>query len=92
MTAGQRGAYLATSGEVRHMPAVPVRPEEIVDTAGAGDAFLTALAVAIANGAPTEDAIAVGLDAAARIIKGPGFVEALERWDGLRIGGTGRLR
>lgn len=83
VTLGERGALLAEEGEITEIPSVSLRPDQIVDTAGAGDAFLTALAVAVARGLPVKDAARVGAGAAARILKGPGFLEALTQWDGL---------
>lgn len=83
VTLGERGAVFAEQGRVAQIPSVRLRPDEIVDTAGAGDAFLTALAVAVARGLSMDAAARIGAGAAARILKGPGFLEALSQWDGL---------
>ena len=54
VTLGAQGAILAAAGTIRHFPAYEV---EIVDTTGAGDAFVGALAAKFAGGATLEDAI-----------------------------------
>jgi ribokinase len=46
VTMGERGALLVHSNEVEYIPAVPV---DAVDTSGAGDAFIGALAVFLAE-------------------------------------------
>jgi ribokinase len=86
VTLGERGALIAENGNVSHVPAAQLTPEEIVDTAGAGDAFITATAVAVANGLPLREGAGIGVEAAARILRGPGFVEALEQWHDLHVG------
>lgn len=57
---------------------------DVVDTSGAGDAFNAALAVALGSGSSLEEACAAGCDAGARIVRGPGFVDALDTWKELR--------
>ena len=53
VTLGSRGALLANGGERVHLPAYPV---QAVDTVAAGDAFIGALAVALAEGRPLLEA------------------------------------
>ncbi|MBV9452573.1 MAG: bifunctional hydroxymethylpyrimidine kinase/phosphomethylpyrimidine kinase, partial [Rubrobacter sp.] len=54
VTLGDAGAILTTEGSTRHFPA----PElEAVDTTGAGDAFVGALAAKLAAGAPLREAV-----------------------------------
>ncbi len=55
LTRGARGALIiAESGEVAEVPSVPV---DVVDSTGAGDAFNSALAVALAEGKSLVDAV-----------------------------------
>jgi len=54
ITLGRRGAFLATAGAVRHVPAFPATP---IDTVAAGDVFNGCLAVAIAEGRGLPEAV-----------------------------------
>jgi ribokinase len=47
LTAGEEGCYLATKEEVVHSPAFDIR---VVDTTGAGDAFMGGLSYAMKQG------------------------------------------
>jgi ribokinase len=70
VTLGPRGAvYSTTDGHIVHVPALPV---PVVDTTGAGDAFLGALALALAHDSPLETAVTAGIEAAATAIQRPG--------------------
>jgi ribokinase len=62
-----------------------VPDDQMVDTAGAGDAFNSAFAVALASGLATLDAVSLGCQAGSRICRGPGFVEALDQLRGLAV-------
>ena len=57
VTLDKEGAYLAR----RERPGVrvPTRPRSVFDNAGAGDMFISALAIAVASGATLEDAVAL---------------------------------
>jgi len=54
VTRGEHGMVLVGSGTVREFDAIPV---EVIDSAGAGDAFTAALAVALAEGKDIDSAI-----------------------------------
>lgn len=62
VTLGADGVVLVEGGAVTRIPAVPV---EAVDTVGAGDAFVGALAAALAGGASLMDAARLGTAAGA---------------------------
>lgn len=85
MTLGARGALYVDSETVDRVPAVEVDQGDIVDTAGAGDAFNAAFVVALAKGKSPTEACSWGCEAGSRIVQGPGFVEALHTWEGLQI-------
>lgn len=53
VTLGERGALLATSREMVHVPA---RRVQVVDTTAAGDAFVAGFTVALLNGFSLDDA------------------------------------
>jgi ribokinase len=75
VTAGSAGAYVAgaVEGAVEHVPAPEV---EVVDTTGAGDAFIGALASRLQLGVPLLDAVAFGVEAASVSITRPGTMLA----------------
>lgn len=85
MTLGAAGALIASDGSMRRVPTVALAPSEVVDTAGAGDAFNAAFAVAVATGSSVLDSVRLGCEAGTRICLGPGFVEALDRLRGLDV-------
>ncbi len=66
---GDRGARLVQSAGTRAWPAFEV---EAVDTTAAGDAFNGALAVALAEGRPVEDAVPFACAAGALSVTRPG--------------------
>jgi ribokinase len=83
ITLGAAGAVVADSSSAAHIPAPQV---EVVDTTGAGDAFVGALAVQLARDASLEEAVSYAVRAgAAAVTKGgaqgalptPEAVEAL---------------
>jgi ribokinase len=62
VTLGAQGAVVADEGGERHIPALPAVP---VDTTAAGDTFCGALAVALVEGSPLDDAMRFASAAAA---------------------------
>ncbi len=91
VTLGERGALvLEPRKEGRHLPAYPV---EVVDTTAAGDAFVAALAVRLAEGASLEQAARMANVAGALAVTRPGAQpampgrEELERFMESRAGG-----
>ncbi|MFN8472429.1 MAG: ribokinase [Anaerolineae bacterium] len=54
VTLGKRGALVVEEGKVQHVPATPV---QAVDTTGAGDAFIGALAVFLGEGRSLSQAV-----------------------------------
>jgi len=54
VTDGEAGCAIAAAGVAIHIPAFP--PKEVIDTTGAGDAFLGGLLVALERGLDWEDA------------------------------------
>ncbi|MEB3846581.1 MAG: PfkB family carbohydrate kinase, partial [Desulfurococcales archaeon] len=65
---GAEGAllYNKLKREITHIP--PYKPEKIVDTTGAGDAYAAATLLKIARGEPVEEAARYGAVVAARKI------------------------
>jgi len=62
VTLGSQGVVVVDAAGARHATARPVRA---VDTTAAGDTFIGALAAALCEGAPLDDAVALGQAAAA---------------------------
>jgi ribokinase len=70
VTVGAEGACWADPRGVGHVPAPS--GVQAVDTTGAGDAFVGAVAVELARGATLEDAVAVGVRAGTFAVTSPG--------------------
>ena len=74
VTAGARGAFVASDGEFReHIPAPFV---DVVDTTGAGDAFVAALAVRLRAGDDLDAATRFAVGAASVSVTRPGTMPA----------------
>ena len=73
VTAGGDGCYVAADGRCEHLTAPHV---EVVDTTGAGDAFIGALAVRLRDGEALRDAAAFAVRAAALSVTRPGTMPA----------------
>lgn len=69
VTAGARGAFLATSGTAELLPAVPV---DSSDPCGAGDRFAAAVAVQLAAGGSVHRSVEAAVAAAARWVEAGG--------------------
>jgi ribokinase len=74
ITVGGAGAVLAEGESTEHLPAPKV---DVVDTTGAGDAFVGALAVKLAREAPLEEAVAYAVRAGAAAVTKEGAQGAL---------------
>jgi ribokinase len=74
ITLGASGAVFADDGSNGHLPPPEV---EVVDTTGAGDAFVGALAARLARGAPLEEAVAYAVRAGAATVTKEGAQGAL---------------
>ena len=70
VTLGADGAAWASGSEARHCPALTLG--EAVDTTGAGDACVGALAAAMALGKPFAEAVADGIRAGSTAVLAPG--------------------
>lgn len=71
---GSLGAYVATQAWEKHFNAIPV---EVMDTVAAGDAFNGALAVALSEGLPIEEAMVWGIAGGAIAVTQRGAQEAM---------------
>ena len=78
VTLGAAGALVVEGGTVTHVPA-PV-PERVVDTTGAGDAFVGVLAAALAGGSPLGIAVAEAVRAATASVEVLGAGESYPRF------------
>ncbi len=75
VTLGTQGLLVKTPTQEVHVAAVPAPC--VVDTTGAGDAFVGALAVALAEGRETIDAVRFGAAAASLKVTKPGAAVAM---------------
>ena len=71
ITRGERGV-LVYDGQFREFPALPIRPEEIVDPTGAGDAFAGGFLAGYSRGEPLEACVKLGLEQAREVLKKKG--------------------
>ena len=74
ITVGEAGAVFASGDSTEHLPAPEV---DVVDTTGAGDAFVGALATQLARDAPLEEAVAYAVRAGAAAVTREGAQGAL---------------
>jgi sugar/nucleoside kinase (ribokinase family) len=66
ITAGDRGSYVVTRGDVVHVPAEPVA--EVLDTTGAGDLYAAGFLFGLTHGRPLPECARLGSIAAAEVI------------------------
>jgi sugar/nucleoside kinase (ribokinase family) len=71
-TRAERGALaLTAAGDWLEVPPVPVAAEAVVDTNGAGDAFLAGVVFGELHGLPVERSLALGAHVAALAVQSP---------------------
>lgn len=72
VTLGGKGALVCTSGKAEHIKPVKLRPEQVVDTTGAGDAFTGAFAFWLSCGLSAGEAAAKAGEVAAITVQSEG--------------------
>jgi ribokinase len=72
LTLGAAGARVLPDG-----PTLPALPARAVDTTGAGDALVGAMAAGLAEGMPVEQALRLGMAAASVAVESPGCQPAM---------------
>lgn len=72
ITLGPQGAVAATGADAWHQPAIA--PAQVVDSTGAGDAFVGALAATLARGAELAEAVRYGVAAGSAAVESQGTV------------------
>ncbi|HEU0257010.1 MAG TPA: PfkB family carbohydrate kinase, partial [Microbacteriaceae bacterium] len=77
VTLGQSGAVAAAGGDAWHEPAP--KTDDVVDSTGAGDAFVGALAACLAFGANLADAVRCGVAAGTAATGAAGTVASYGR-------------
>ena len=73
-TRGARGAVAVTAGEELHVPVRPI--DDVVDTNGAGDAFMSGFLVATLDGHDLQTAMEAGHRQAGACLRSPGLAPA----------------
>ncbi|MFQ5868054.1 MAG: ribokinase [bacterium] len=76
LTLGEEGALLLTREKIRHFYGIPVRP---LDTTGAGDSFIAALATALIQGKDLKEAVRYANHAASLSVTKLGAQASLPR-------------
>lgn len=76
MTLGEKGALMVSQSSVRYLPAIPL---PAVDTTGAGDAFNSGLATALAHGESLESAVEFAVVAGTMAVTKEGVIPSLPK-------------
>lgn len=72
ITQGDQPSVVAKDGKVTEYPVIPIKSSDIVDTNGAGDAFVGGFLSQLILGKPVEDCIRCGNYAANLVIQRSG--------------------
>jgi len=83
VTIGAEGAYWADQSDAGHVPAPPIA--QVVDTTGAGDAFVGALASCLARGEHLHRAVEIGVLAGSFAVTSPGAQSSYPTLTGLGV-------
>ncbi|AOA63773.1 Putative ribokinase [Komagataella phaffii CBS 7435] len=81
ITLGSQGSVYATDIESQYIPSLQVEPSKIVDTTGAGDTFLGALVVKLAQKEPIEEAIRFATAASSLTVQRRGAAESIPQYE-----------
>lgn len=74
ITQGDKPTLVAQGGEVSEFEVIPIKDEDIVDTNGAGDAFVGGFLAQLVQDKPIEECVKCGHFAANYIIKRSGVI------------------
>jgi ribokinase len=85
VTVGADGAVVGEGGLVVHVPTEVADRSDVVDTTGAGDAFVGALAAALSAGRRLPDAAAIGVRAGSYAVGRPGAQASFPDADALGL-------
>lgn len=72
LTMGEKGAHAFSGDEIVFKPAAAIRPEEIVNTNGAGDAFSGGFLHSVLSGKPLSQSLEIAHQCAIEVLKRPG--------------------
>lgn len=89
ITKGSKGCSVYTEGD--HLADIPaIKPVQIVDTTGAGDAFFAAALASIRQGFDPVDAARIGVGAGSLVVETMGCQANIPDWQAVseRVGGT----
>ncbi|CDK26782.1 unnamed protein product [Kuraishia capsulata CBS 1993] len=83
ITLGGEGSLVVSDAfpEGQHFPAMELSKKQIIDTTGAGDTFLGAVTVRLANGDSIDQAVVFATAAASLTVQGKGAAEAIPGYE-----------